>query len=45
MEKVCKLSPITPLHEDVGKLYDPEKEHIQARDFKTEMQTRKLKRC
>ena len=45
MEKVCKLSPITPYHQDVEKLYDPEKEHFQEREYKLEMQTRKLKRC
>ena len=43
MEKAGELSEITPFHYDVGELYDPHKERFQERNYKLEMQARKLK--
>jgi transposase InsO family protein len=45
MERCCELTEQTPLSEEAYADYDPEKEQFQERDYKKELQLRKLKRC
>ncbi len=45
MERCCELSEQTPLIEEAFANYDAGKELIQERNYKVEMQMRKLKRC
>jgi transposase InsO family protein len=45
MERCCELSEQTPLNEEAFADYDADKELIQERNYKVEMQMRKLKRC
>ena len=43
MERYCELIDQTPLSEEVGEAYFPEKEHIQMQNYRLELQLRKLK--
>lgn len=45
MERYCELIEQTPLNEDACHDYDVDKELVQERIYKVEMQMRKLKRC
>ena len=45
MDRYCELTEQTPLSEDAYADYDPEKEPFQERDYKVELQLRKLKPC
>ena len=45
MECYCELMEQTPLNEEAFANYDTDKELVQERNYKVEMQTRKLKRC
>ena len=45
MERCCELTEQTPLSEEAYADYDPEKEPFQERDYKKDLQLRKLKRC
>lgn len=43
IEKACELANTTPLWEEVSELYDPSKERIQERNYRIDLQLRKLK--
>lgn len=45
MDKVIELASITPLWEDLERLYDPFKERIQEQNYYLDRQLQKLKRC
>jgi transposase InsO family protein len=45
MERYCELIEQTPLNEEACQDYDADKEPVQERNYKIEMQLRKLKRC
>ncbi len=45
IERCCELSEQTPLNEEAFTGYDADKELVQERNYKVEMQMRKLKRC
>ena len=45
MERYCELMEQTPLNEEAYNDYDVDKELVQERNYKVEMQLRKLKRC
>ena len=45
MERCCELTEQTPLSEEAYADYNLEKEPYQERDYKVELQLRKLKRC
>jgi transposase InsO family protein len=45
MERYCELLEQTPLNEEACQDYDADKELVQERNYKIEMQLRKLKRC
>jgi transposase InsO family protein len=45
MERYCELLEQTPLTEEACQDYDTDKELVQERNYKVEMQLRKLKRC
>ncbi|MCA1566014.1 MAG: integrase core domain-containing protein [Acidobacteria bacterium] len=45
MERYCELIEQTPLNEEAFAAYDADTELVQERNYKVEMQLRKLKRC
>lgn len=45
IEKCCELSAQTPFSDEIAGNYDITKEPIQERNYKIEMQFRKVKRC
>ncbi len=44
MERYCELIELTPLNEEASAAYDADKELFQERNYKVEMQLRKLNR-
>lgn len=44
-QRACELSYVTPLWEDVSGLYDPATERVQERNYRLDLQLRKLKGC
>ena len=45
LERYCELMWQTPLNEEARHDYDADKELVQERNYKVEMQVRALKRC
>lgn len=44
-QRACELSEVTPLWEDVSVLYDPTTERVQERNYRLDLQLRRLQGC